>query len=120
MRGQAAPFMDDCELAVEYATQHRIINGNGLQAEKDAASARVQELRQHFGGLLRFRCWTVEGQQSYADEDTLCQKLFDNVQGMTTRDHLELFRVWAGRFSVVSNGYKTECDDRATPKITGR
>ncbi|SCO56415.1 uncharacterized protein FFMR_13571 [Fusarium fujikuroi] len=95
MRGDVAPFMDDCELAVEYATQNRIINGNGLQAEKDAASARIQELRQQFGGLLRFRCWTVEGQQSYADEDTLCQKLFDNVQGMTTRDHLELFRVWA-------------------------
>ncbi|KAG5788906.1 hypothetical protein H9Q69_012030 [Fusarium xylarioides] len=95
MRGDAAPFIEDCELAVQYANQKIIIDGNGLQGERDIARANVEQLRQQFGGLLRFRCWTVEGQQSYSDEDTLCQKLFDNVHGTTTRDHLELFRVWA-------------------------
>ncbi|ENH70711.1 hypothetical protein FOC1_g10005009 [Fusarium oxysporum f. sp. cubense race 1] len=95
MRGDLDPYIEDCKTALECARHLNIIeNSNGL--EKLKAQKAYNKFRRKLDGVLRFRCWAVEGVASSPHEQNLCIKLFYKVNGKkAVRDHIEEFRVWA-------------------------
>ncbi|KAL5605755.1 hypothetical protein FOVSG1_005902 [Fusarium oxysporum f. sp. vasinfectum] len=70
MRGDKAPYVQDCQTAIQSATNNQ--------------------------RSLNFRCWTVGGKACYTHELELFHKLFSNVSDQNKiSDHIEEFRVWA-------------------------
>ncbi|KAK2671308.1 hypothetical protein RAB80_013730 [Fusarium oxysporum f. sp. vasinfectum] len=95
MRGDVAPYELDCQLALDYDNL-LAIGREGSYEERMAAENKYNKLQQQWGGLLRFRCWTVRGVPCSTHENELGKKLFHNFPGKETADeHIELFRVWA-------------------------
>ncbi|KAF4957944.1 hypothetical protein FGADI_2773 [Fusarium gaditjirri] len=70
MRGDKTPYVQDCQTAIDSATNNR--------------------------RSLNFRCWAVEGKACYTHELELFEKLFSKISNQNkTSDHIEEFRVWA-------------------------
>ncbi|KAF5692039.1 hypothetical protein FCIRC_225 [Fusarium circinatum] len=95
MRGDLQPYIDDCKTALKCAGhEDKVQNSKGAQKAK--ALRDYSKYRRELGGVLRFRCWAVEGVASLPHEKNLCIKLFFKVTGRDPkRDRIEEFRVWA-------------------------
>ncbi|KAF5989683.1 hypothetical protein FBULB1_686 [Fusarium bulbicola] len=80
MRNEVTPYIQDCQKAIE---------------------SRAADRR-----CLNFRCWAVGGRVSTSDEQKLFDKLFKFVRQNEKADHVEEFRVWAGKLIMGPEGDK--------------
>jgi hypothetical protein len=97
MRGIAAHYIDDCDVAVTRAKIIYALN-HGTQDEQNEALMRQDQLQQEGRPFLTFRCWAVEGFECVAHERELFNRLFAYIgPDNTVWDHFEVFRVWSGK-----------------------
>ncbi|KAF5715408.1 hypothetical protein FMUND_6890 [Fusarium mundagurra] len=96
MKGEATDYIDDCAMYNEREEVLHALTTAKDKAKKEEALEDCKRLQRQGKWGLRFRCWTVEGNECAESENRLRNRLFTNVYPANDKwDHFDVFRVWA-------------------------
>ncbi|KAM0547504.1 hypothetical protein ACHAPJ_010377 [Fusarium lateritium] len=97
MKGEEADYIDDCAMWNEREEVLHALTIANDNAKKEKALEDCENLKRKGKWGLRFRCWTIEGNECAESEKRLRDRLFtNNVYPANDKwDHLDVFRVWA-------------------------
>ncbi|KAG4280470.1 hypothetical protein FPRO06_11803 [Fusarium proliferatum] len=92
MKGTATDYTADC---ARYNMREAVIHDLTWGDQKKAKESR-RKLQRDGKWILRFRCWTVYGNECDESENRLRNRLFKTVYRANDYwDHFDVFRVWA-------------------------